>query len=154
MELPPTRPLYAAAGVFFWSVSKSIEFPDWRELVVDGVVKVGETNALKLSGWSYHLYVTMARFKELWVARDCLHQEPASLRGWRFVYVYFRYGRILPLQCLVEGLEFADRLFSVAVWVSVSEAKPTLLATQDQGMRLSHQGRTMTLGVTHLSIIP
>ena len=55
LETPPSRPLHGAGGALSAWGPKSLEFADWPRLAASGVIKVIETDASKLIGWSYHL---------------------------------------------------------------------------------------------------
>lgn len=109
VETPPRRALHNNGGRLSAWGHKSPEFERWPELARSGAIKVIETDASKLVGWSYHLCDCMrvvsglwpadfsrreldARnaneicFKELWVVRECLRRERDYLRGWRVLF--------------------------------------------------------------------
>ena len=139
LVVTPERPLHGEAGHLSLWGPKSPEFSQWRSLAAAGCLRVIETDASKLHGWSYNLCSAgivrsgewpadfssraptseFINFKELWVAAECVKRESDWLRGWRVVfrmdntaaihYVNFRAGRIFDLANLAEELELAER---------------------------------------------
>ena len=108
LQVPPSRPLHCHGGQLSSWGARSPEFLDWANLAARGEINVIETDAAKLSGWSYHLTGTgkvvsgtwplgfatnedqdnadHINYKELWVVNQCLEQEGPHLRGWRLLF--------------------------------------------------------------------
>lgn len=86
-----------------------MDFQNWEQLAASGNIRVVETDASRLDGWSYHLRATgsvisgvwdadfhkaedwasthdFIHFKELWVAREALVRSPDYFRNWRIVF--------------------------------------------------------------------
>jgi hypothetical protein len=109
LDTPPERPLHCAAGALSLWGPKSIDLQEWEKHAEAGAIRVIETDASKLVGWSYHVCSTgrivsgewdqsfvleeawahnspFINFKELWVARECIRREDRSLRGWSVLF--------------------------------------------------------------------
>ncbi|CAK0847543.1 unnamed protein product, partial [Prorocentrum cordatum] len=163
LDRTPERPLHGEAGQLSLWGPKSPEFQDWRRLAAAGCLRVIETDASKLRGWSYNLcsagvvrsgvwpagFADLAdnadaiNFKELWVAVQAVQAEPEWLRGWRVVfridntaaihYVNFRSGRIPHLVQLAEEFEHAER--SAGCWCLAVHLAGAANVISDSGSR-------------------
>ncbi|CAK0899596.1 unnamed protein product, partial [Prorocentrum cordatum] len=142
---------------------KSPEFQYWRRLAAAGCLRVIETDASKLRGWSYNLcgagvvrsgvwpagFADLAdnadaiNFTELWVAVQAVQAEPEWLRGWRVVFridntaaihcVNFRFGRMPHLVQLAEEFEHAER--SAGCWCLAVHLAGAANVISDSGSR-------------------
>ena len=105
---PPRRLLHSNGGPLSSWGPRSPEFINWKSLAAAGSILVIETDASKLTGWSYHVcnsgrvvsglwprnfgeaeglqHAEQINYKELWTVVRCLEQERALLQGWRVVF--------------------------------------------------------------------
>ena len=58
LDTPPERPLHCAAGALSLWGPKSIDLQEWEKHAEAGAIRVIETDASKLVGWSYHVCST------------------------------------------------------------------------------------------------
>ena len=74
LEIVPTRPLHSSGNLSRWG-PKSKDFAEWRLLAAENKFIVVETDASKLTGWSYHICQDGTVVSGIW---DDIYLEESS----------------------------------------------------------------------------